>query len=268
MKIIQQTNKTHTQMMGYTIQAKTGEVLVIDGGNKNDKDELKRVIKKLGSRVHLWLITHPHSDHHDAVMEVIKESDDITYDKLGASQLPDEWAEKAKVKDAEELLAWNAFAREHLDERYFNVKKGQVFQLGSMKIEVIGECNPEILTNPINNQSAVYRITEEDFAFLVLGDLGVEAGEKLINSGESVCADGVQMAHHGQRGVNEEFYQAVKPTYCFWPTPDWLWNNSVPGWSFKTPETAFWMKKLNTVNILNFDYTIMFDTETKEITEF
>ena len=268
MKIIQQTNMTPTQMMGYTVQAKTGEVLVIDGGYSGNGEELKRVIKKVGGHVDLWLITHPHNDHHNAIMEVIKNPDGITYDKLGASQIPDSWAEEAKVKDTSELLEWNQFARENLDERYFDVKRGQVFQLGSMKIEVLAQANPEILTNPINNQSAVYRITEDGFTFLVLGDLGAEAGEKLLKSGEDVKADGVQMAHHGQQGVKEEFYKQVQPTYCFWSTPDWLWTNQDGKGPFKTLETRAWMEKLNTVNITNFDHTVVFDSVTKEVKRF
>ena len=275
MKIVQQTNMKAQQMMGYTVQAKTGEVLVIDGGGTGNGDELKRVIKKVGGHVDLWLITHPHSDHHNAIMEVINNPEGVTYDKLGASQLPDSWTEKIDVRDRTELLEWNAFARDNLDERYFDVKKGQVFQLGSMKVEVIAQNNPEIITNPINNQSAVYRITEDGFTFLVLGDLGVEAGKKLLESGEDVRADAVQMAHHGQQGVDEKFYQAVQPTYCFWSTPDWLWynynylGNGEPfEGPFKTQETAEWMKKLNTVNILNFDHTVIFDSVTKEVKRF
>lgn len=268
MKIIQQTNMTPTQTMGYTIQAKSGEVLVIDGGYSGNGEELKRIVKSLDGHINLWLITHPHNDHHNAIMEVIKDPDGITYEKLGASQLPDSWAELAKTKDTQELLHWNQFARENLDERYFNIEKGQVFQLGTMKIEVIAEANPEILTNPINNQSAVFRITEDDFTFLVLGDLGVEAGEKLLKSGEDVHADAVQMAHHGQQGVNEEFYKAVQPKYCFWSTPDWLWTNQDGKGPFKTLETRGWMEKLNTVNITNFDHTVVFDSVTKEVKRF
>jgi glyoxylase-like metal-dependent hydrolase (beta-lactamase superfamily II) len=81
MKIIQLATKTGTQMMGYAIVAKTGEVLFIDGGNVGDKEEVKRVIKSLGGHVNLWLITHPHSDHHDAVIEVLNDLDNITYGK-------------------------------------------------------------------------------------------------------------------------------------------------------------------------------------------
>ena len=75
MKIIQQTNMTPTQMMGYTIIARTGEVIVIDGGTVGDTGELKRVIKKAGGHVALWLLTHPHDDHYGAMIGFINEPD-------------------------------------------------------------------------------------------------------------------------------------------------------------------------------------------------
>ena len=160
-----------------------------------------------------------------------------------------------------------------LDERYFQLEQGQVFELGSMKIEVLGIKNPELQQNPINNQSVVFRISEGDFVFLVLGDLGIEGGEKLLASGVDVRADGVQMAHHGQNGVNEAFYKAVTPKYAFWSTPDWLWynrdGNGVDGAGpFATRIVAGWMEKLGTVNVIDFENSVVFDTETKSIEKY
>ena len=110
MKIIQQVNKTFSQMMGYTIVSETGEVLVIDGGERGDRDELVRIVKSVGGHIDLWLITHPHCDHHNAVMELISNPDGITYDRIGASQVSDEWAHLAGTSDISEVLEWNAFA--------------------------------------------------------------------------------------------------------------------------------------------------------------
>lgn len=273
MKIIQQTNMNPKQTMGYTVVAKSGQVLVIDGGYTGNDTELKRIVKSVGGHIDLWLITHPHCDHHNAVMQVIKNPEGITYDKLGASWLPDQWAME-NACDREELLEWNAFARENLDERYFDLKIGDTFRLGTMKVEILGVSNPEITVNPYNNQSVVIRVTEDGFKMLFLGDLGIEAGEKLLARGVDVKADGVQMAHHGQKGVQEDFYQKVQPEYAFWSTPDWLWTNTVyvdgkpEKGPFDTQKTAKWMEKLNTVNIFSFEYTVMFDTETKKITEY
>ncbi len=103
----------------------------------------------------------------------------------------------------------------------------------------------------VNNSSAVWRVDGGGKSVLFLGDLGVEGGKKLLAgpSRSRLEADYVQMAHHGQQGVSEEFYKAVKPKCCLWPTPGWLWENdrgkgrnSGP---WKTLEVRAWMEKLN-----------------------
>ena len=94
-------------------------------------------------------------------------------------------------------------------------------------------------------------------------------GRLLLNKGYDLKATAVQMAHHGQNGVKESLYQAIAPKYAFWPTPLWLFVNShtkqlIPdSATFQTPVVIEWMRKLKTVNIVSFDHTVMFDTETK-----
>ena len=62
-------------------------------------------------------------------------------------------------------------------------------------------------------------------------------------------ADYVQMSHHGQNGVDEAFYQAVRPTCCLWPTPRWQWENDAgegpETGPWRTREVREWMEKLN-----------------------
>jgi putative metallo-beta-lactamase domain protein len=270
MKIIQQTNKNAKQSMGYEIIAETGQLLVIDGGYSGNEEELRRIIKSAGGHVDLWLITHPHCDHHNAVIGVLSDPQGITVDKIGTSMLPDSWAEGKK--DAEELLEWNRFERTL--NNVFQIQEGQIFQLGSLRVEVLAGANPDLEIDPFNNQSCVFRVSEEDFSLLILGDLGVEAGRRLLQKGYDLKADAVQMAHHGQNGAEEEVYQAIQPEWAFWPTPKWLWENTpymggTPGTGpFKTPEVIEWMKKLGTKNITCFDHTVMFDTKTKKAVEY
>lgn len=273
MKIIQLTNSTVKQMMGYVIVADTGEVLVVDGGHNGDETELARVIKSVGGHVDLWLITHPHADHHTAVINLLSDPGEITFDALGSSMLPDSWGAATKVNDMQELFAWNAFAPK-IKDKHFEILPGQTFALGSLKIEVLAGANPDLLVNPFNNQSCVFRLTENGFTFLILGDLGVEAGRRLMAAGVDLKADAVQMAHHGQQGVEEAFYQAVAPRIAFWPTPDWLWDNTpylggTPGTGpFKTPEVARWMERLGTRNILTFTHTAVFDTADESLSDY
>ncbi len=274
MKIIQLTNTTRYQMMGYVIAADSGEVLVIDGGQQGDAAELKRIVKSLGGNIDLWLITHPHSDHFRAPIEVIKNPEGITYRKIGASVLSDDWARSLNCDDKVEVLEWNAFSRT-LDSRFFEIKEGQKFNLGSMTVEVLADANPDLTTNAINNQSCVFKITEGDFSFLILGDLGTAASDRLMASGKNFTATAVQLSHHGQGGSPERLYKAISPKFAFWSTPDWLWNNEAylgdgkpDTGPFTSRQTQKWMEDLGVTNITSFTYTTAFDTKTLKTEEY
>lgn len=273
MKIIQQTNMNPTQMMGYTVVSESGHVLVIDGGYTGNDAELKRVIRGVGGHVDLWVITHPHSDHYEAVIQVLSEPEDITYDRIGATWYPSDWNPTISYAELRELRRWNDFAST-LDDRYFELVEGMRFQLGSMLVEVLSAANPDLTENFCNDQSCVLRVSENGFTMLFLGDLGILGGRRLLAKSVDLKADAVQMAHHGQQGVEECVYKAIAPTYAFWPTPDWLWENGpylggpAGTGNFKTPEVIGWMERMNTVNITSFEKTVVFDSITKLVNEY
>ena len=95
--------------------------------------------------------------------------------------------------------------------------------------------------NSFNNSSVAYRVEMGGKRILFLGDMGWQAGEDFLanHTQEELKSDVLQMAHHGQRGVEEELYQEISPEVCLWPTPDWLWDNVQDGvagaGSYKTP---------------------------------
>ena len=128
---------------------------------------------------------------------------------------------------------------------------GQVLRIDGIRIEVLGIKNPEFTQNALNNSSAVLRVSDKAKTVLFLGDLGFEGGEKLLPSAgrDRLRDDYVQMAHHGQNGVGENVFRAVSPSYCFWPTPRWLWNcdsgKGTGSGPWRTLEVCAWMAKLN-----------------------
>ena len=70
----------------------------------------------------------------------------------------------------------------------------------------------------------------------------------MYQSTDKLKADYVQMAHHGQNGVDKPFYEAVNPTACLWCTPQWLWDNDAgKGFNthcWKTVTVRGWMDEL------------------------
>ena len=112
-----------------------------------------------------------------------------------------------------------------------------------------------ITHNPINNTSIVIKAHFPEKEVLFLSDAGIELGEEILRErGEDgVRCDIVQVAHHGQNGVNKRFYEAVQPKLCLFPTTDWIWNNDFgngPGTgSLKIDETREWLKEIGNVAI-------------------
>ena len=96
----------------------------------------------------------------------------------------------------------------------------------------------------------VIKVWDQKKSILFLGDLAKEGGDILLNGpyrGDLNC-DYLQLAHHGQRGVNLDFYRSIEFEACLWPTPLWLWNNDQGnGFNtahFETVETRNLMSEL------------------------
>lgn len=58
----------------------------------------------------------------------------------------------------------------------------------------------------------------------VLGDFDVYAQEEYLkkHGSKELACDVVQMAHHGQNGVDRAFYELIRPKYCLYTAPKWL----------------------------------------------
>ena len=78
-------NQTPTQMMSYVIRSPNGKVIVIDGGNAGDTRYLADFLKGHGNTVDAWFISHAHSDHFDALGEILKQPDSLKITALYAS---------------------------------------------------------------------------------------------------------------------------------------------------------------------------------------
>ena len=88
-------------------------------------------------------------------------------------------------------------------------------------------------------------MTTSEKSVLFLADAGVEAGEWLYDtySGtDTLKADVVQMAHHGQAGVEENVYQLISPSIALFNCDEYVFNNT--SGKLKTLIVRGWMEKL------------------------
>lgn len=241
------------QNLSCVIRTRGGSVIVIDGGRNVDAGHLTEVIESMGGgRVAAWLITHPHSDHIGALTEILNmEPIPLTIDQIYYSFLENSFYEsgehQGRMADLTNLQA--AFQRLDAGILHEPVKKGDTFSVDEVTVTVMNDpfaCRD----NTFNNSSVAYRLELNGKRLLFLGDMGWQAGENLLKvcTPEELKADVVQMAHHGQAGVEKDVYEVIAPEICLWPTPQWLWDNELNGVAgagpFHTLTVRRWMEEL------------------------
>ena len=183
------------------------------------------------------------------LLDILRNPRDLHVGALYQSSLDPDWYQAVEEDAIDFSDHFYAAVRE---SRISNVEVelGMEITMDGVTCEVLSVRNPELIGNPYNDSSLVLRVSDASKSVLFLGDLGVEGGRKLLASryGSRLPADYVQMAHHGQNGVDEAVYQAIAPQHCLWPTPLWLWNNdsgSGPdSGPWTTMQTRAWMDQL------------------------
>lgn len=242
-----------SQMEGFLITTKSGKLIVVDGGTENETEHLKQAILNKGGHVSAWLVTHPHSDHVGAMTKILNDTNSgITIDAVYYHYLPIEWYQANESYRAD-MVSQNLAALATLSPsvNHPNIQKGDVINVDDVKITVMN--NPyEFQVNAINNSSVAYRVELNGRRILFLGDMGVPAGNSFLNEYQNnlgeLQADIVQMAHHGEQGVDRNVYEAIQPEITLWCCPEWLWENDSGGGSnsgpWKTLEVRGWMRQL------------------------
>ncbi len=232
----------------FIITTEDGKVIVIDGGHKFETDYfiqyLKCVTGQRVPKIDAWFLSHPHDDHVQLFNEVAENrTNQVKFDKVLLKYAPYDYYASAEAEEPTELVG--AFDRisKAFPEKIQILNDGDIFNIGKAKITVLYTFDPSWL-NP-NEASLIFRMDLGGRSVLFTGDAGVNAGNKVLANPEYrelLNCDICKMAHHGQDGVTREFYEAVAPEICLWPTPTWVWENT--NGNLKTLEVREWMKEI------------------------
>lgn len=288
-------NATSCQMFGAMIVTDT-KTIVIDGGTVGDAAQLEQLLRTHRPpksargehdpiHVDLWLLTHPHHDHFGAFLTLCASLPDMTVGQLCYRFPAVQDLCRYEGRNAGEMRLWDDFdalaCGRFADSIHINCV-GDTVTVDDITVEVLRVYNPAFTSNFVNNSSTVYKITGHTASVLILGDLGVEGGEELMQMyPEEICitdghgnkeirhpraalsADYTQMAHHGQNGVSRACYEYIRPRACLWPAPQWLWDNDrgdgFDTGPWNTVRTREWMDALGvSVHIIEKDGTQSF----------
>ena len=220
-------------MLSTLFKSPSGRVVMIDGGWAKDADFLVPALKELGGTVAAWFLTHAHCDHYGALADILTKPklEGLKIKKVIHKFLPLKFiaeTEKSSLPYVTPFLK-NLKATKLKVE---TPKVGQVWDFGEgLTFECLNDYDLTMRGNSINNSSICYRVLNGGKSILVTGDIGWPMADKLLETvpKEKIKSDVVFLSHHGQNGANKNFYEAVKPDICVWPTPQWLWDNNHAG---------------------------------------
>ncbi len=180
--------------------------ILIDGGPSN------AVLNKLGENlpffekeIDLVILTHPHADHLDGLIEVLKR---YKVKKILTTGV---------VHTTPDYLVW----LEEIKNQNIPVEiaiAGKMFDFGGgAEMEIFYP--PEDLTGKsaedLNDTSIVGKLIFGETSFLFTGDAEKEAEEKMIASGFDLKSDVLKIGHHGSRNAtSENFLETVNPKFA------------------------------------------------------
>ena len=202
----------------------SGETLLVDGGGKinfknlylrqedEEPEPFEPDARRIGESVvseFLWekgysqidyvLATHADADHIQGLADVVK---NFRVRAAIFGRTPFEDADFAEVFEA----------LEKRNVPILTVSRGDIFEFGEVRIEVLNPKSDESETTVSeNNNSLVLRVRFGETEFLLTGDIEKETESFLVQTPELLQADVVKVAHHGSRtSSTEDFVKAAK----------------------------------------------------------
>ena len=223
-----------TLAMGYVVITPDNKVIVIDGGYvAGDTTIMLKLLRTFTHKVDYWFLTHFHTDHTTVPAQLI-ENEDIVIENLyydfptsqmvkdlsGDSDYP--FCDKFKdlVKNNPQKVK-NVVTPHYKDE----------YKLGEyVTMKVLNDAwYTEKDGNYGNNSGIMFKMDTPGESVLFTGDMG-DRGDVYLKDEwtkkEIESCTIIQMAHHGQHGTSDSFYNAIKDIkVCLYPAVDWVYNN-------------------------------------------
>lgn len=190
---------------GDSVLIKTPEnhQILIDGGPENIViEELGEVLPFFDKSIDFVVLTHPHADHVDGLIEVIKRFNVNNVLITGVFYDSPDYKEFLRIIKEKNI---NVLFAESLTD----------FRFGDTILDIIYPKNSIIDKKfpNANNSSIAMRVLYKNIKILLTGDLEAEAEQKLIQTGFDLKADIFKAGHHGSKTSSTmDLLKKIQPT--------------------------------------------------------
>lgn len=217
-KSLDNTRTSNTQhYMSYLIVTTNNKVIMVDGGWAGDAPHLKELINSFGGHVDAWFISHPHEDHISALSAILYNPGGITIGTF--------YHTKASSSMSNYVVRTLYSRMEAFDCDIVDIREpGGRYDIDGVGIKVLSVSDEVLNSSNLNDSSLALRIWDSNKSVVLLGDCMVAEGRKLLATcPEDLNCDFLQLGHHGNKGPEQAFYDAVSFRYALVPTADWIW---------------------------------------------
>lgn len=177
--------------------------ILIDGGPGNTVIErLGEVMPYFDKSLDLVVLTHPHADHVDGLVEVLKR---YKVENVLITGVADDYAGYTEfLGEIMDMKIPAHIAKADEDFLFKNVMLDVVYPLKSIAGEGFEN---------LNNSSIGIRVLYKNHSIMLSGDLEAGAEKEIVDSGENIKADIFKAGHHGSKTANSSPYLAkIKPS--------------------------------------------------------
>ncbi|ANU14940.1 Late competence protein ComEC, DNA transport [Planococcus halocryophilus Or1] len=173
-----------------------GFSILIDAGNWKSTEVIDYLKQQGIKNLDIVVGTHPDADHIGQLAQVIGEFD------VGEVWMSGNSSSSATFTNALQAI-------EASDTEYVEPRTGDVFDVGSLQIEVL---HPSEITGSPNEESVSLKMTYGDVGFIFTGDAGVKDEQEMIDTGIDLNAEILHLGHHGSNtSTSLAFLKAVTP---------------------------------------------------------
>lgn len=173
-----------------------GKTMLIDGGNSNDGNIIKKHLSKYGiRRIDYIVATHPHEDHIGGLSYVINNFD------IGEIYMPKVSYDSAIYTQLLETISSYGYTIN-------TAKKGVcIAENDEYKAEILSPMRDEY--DEMNHYSVIMKLTYKNTSYLFTGDAEIINEKELVGD---ISADVLKVGHHGSDTSSaEEFLDRVNP---------------------------------------------------------
>lgn len=267
--IMQLASLRNTIRMSYLIETPEGKVILIDGGYAfpEEANQLLEMIRARGNRVDMWILSHAHPDHIGVLTWLMENLPvfDIEIGKLIFHFPNREWLSTKEDWEYNKRFL-DVLETEAIKQSNINIvipNAGDVFACGGVTVEILNIPEDYQDYPSVNPTSMMFVVHFPAKDVLFMGDFDVHGQAEFLRKYDpsKLRCDVAQMAHHGQDGTDRSFYELIRPKYCLYNAPLWLYDNYPGGiidpanagkGPYTTLETRKWMEEMGAIQDFTF----------------